>query len=61
MKTYIVSMAVIQHLVYELKVEAKSKEEAEKIAKKKWDKSDYEDVYEVVHSETFVNQVEEAK
>jgi len=62
MKKFIVSVVRVEHIVYRINVEAEDQEEAEELAREKWDEGDIDlDTGEVVHGEDFINQVDELK
>ena len=61
MKKFIVSMVRVEHTVYQINVEAEDQEEAEELARKKWDDGDFKSKGEVVYGEEFINQVDEVK
>jgi len=62
MKKFIVSMVRVEHIVYRINVEAEDQEEAEELAREKWDEGDIDlDTGEVVRGEDFINQVDEVK
>jgi len=62
MKKFVVSLARIEHRVYQIEVEANDKDEAEELALETW----YEDDEACmdcgcVHAEEFINDVEEQR
>ena len=62
MKKFLVSLARIEHRVYQIEVEASNREEAEELALETW----YEDDEAFmdcgcVHAEEFINDVEEQR
>ena len=62
MKKFLVSLARIEHIVYQIEVEAKDREEAEDAAMEIWDEDDgaFTNIG-CVHAEEFINDVEEVK
>jgi hypothetical protein len=58
MSRFIVSLARIEHHVYQLEVEASNREEAEELALETWDDDDEAfDHLGVVHAEDFIEDV----
>jgi hypothetical protein len=62
MKRYTVSLARIEHRIYQIEVEANSKDEAEELALETWDDDDeaFTDCG-VVHAEDFIEDVKEKR
>jgi hypothetical protein len=62
MKKFVVSLARIEHRVYQIEVEANSKDEAEELALETWYEDDeaFTDLG-CVHAEEFINDVEEQR
>jgi hypothetical protein len=62
MKKFLVSLARIEHIVYQIEVKAKTGEEAHDIAVETWDEDDeaFTD-FGCVHAEEFIENVEEVK
>jgi len=52
-------MVRVEHIIYPINVEAEDQEEAEELARKKWDDGDFNSKGEVVYGEEFINQVDE--
>lgn len=60
MKKFKVSLVRIEHTVYQLEVEADSKEQANEIALTTWNENEEAFVeFGLVHMEDFINDVEE--
>jgi len=61
-KKFLVSLARIEHRVYQIEVEASNREEAEELALETWDEDDgaFTDLG-CVHAEEFINDVEEQR
>jgi len=59
MKKFIVTLVRVEHTIYPINVEAEDQEEAEELARKKWDDGDFNSKGEVVYGEEFINQVDE--
>jgi hypothetical protein len=62
MKKFLVSLARIEHRVYQIEVEANDKDEAEELALETWAEDDeaFTDLG-CVHAEEFINDVEEQR
>ena len=60
MKKFLVSLARIEHRVYQIEVEANDRDEASDMAQKLWEEDDeaFTD-FGCVHAEEFINDVEE--
>jgi hypothetical protein len=62
MKKFVVSLARIEHRVYQIEVEANSKDEAEELALETWEEDDEAFMNcGCVHAEEFINDVEEQR
>jgi hypothetical protein len=62
MSRFVVSLARIEHHVYQLEVEASNREEAEELALETWDDDDEAFTHlGCVHAEEFINDVEKKK
>ena len=61
MKKFIVTLVRVEHTIYPINVEAEDQEEAEELARKKWDDGDFNSKGEVVYGEEFINLVDEVK
>lgn len=62
MKKFLVSLARIEHIVYQIEVEANDREEAEDAAMEVWDEDDGAFTsLGCVHAEEFINDVEEVQ
>jgi hypothetical protein len=62
MKTYTVSICRVEHHIYELEVQASSREEAEELALETWDNDDEAFTHlGVVHAEEFTQDVKTKK
>ena len=61
MKKFIVTLVRVEHTIYPINVEAEDQDEAEELARKKWDDGDFNSKGEVVYGEEFINQVDEVK
>lgn len=60
MKKFIVTVVRVEHIAYRIGVVAEDQEEAEELAREKWDEGDIDlDTGEVVRGEDFINQVDE--
>ena len=59
MKKFIVTLVRVEHTIYPINVEAEDQEEAEELARKKWDEGNFDSKGEVVYGEEFINLVDE--
>jgi hypothetical protein len=62
MKTYKVSLARVEHVVYQIEVEANDKEEAEEVAWEMWEEDDSKfRSLGCVHADEFIDDIEEVQ
>lgn len=62
MKRYTVSLARIEHRIYQIEVEANNKDEAEELALETWDEDDEAFMNcGCVHAEEFIERIEEKR
>jgi hypothetical protein len=62
MKRYTVSLARIEHRIYQIEVEANNKDEAEELALETWEEDDEAFMNcGCVHAEEFIERIEEKR